>query len=111
MDLGVAARSATTTGPLINGEETLIALLSPFEFENYPHLDAPWALINKGFSVTHVPYFSPELERFAKSTYILSELGSRFFTYVVFSKKPGASGKANPYATAYARDIPGIYGE
>ena len=94
-----------TAGPLIDGKESIVLLLSPTQLESYPQRDALLDLINKGFAKTHQPIWTEELTRFKSPTEVVNELVPEFFTYVISSKYPADSGQATVYATASARRL------
>ena len=98
-----AAHAAT--GPLVNGEETMVTMLSPQQLDSYPYLESLWRLINKGFAVRHQPYFDLNSKRFMKASDIPGELQPEYFTYIVSSTNYDASQGPSIYATASARHL------
>ena len=93
MGLQAPDPAVTIAGPLINGEETVISLLSPSELKSRPYLGNLRQLINIGFATTHKPYFdldggqdSKASEQFSRVSDIIAELQPEFFTYLVYSK-------------------------
>ncbi|KAG8878503.1 hypothetical protein FRB98_006113 [Tulasnella sp. 332] len=100
----------TTTGPAINGQPSIIALLTSEQLKKYPHLRALRLFINEAFESNHsgpaanflFPYDSPRLGR---DNQLSDELGPDAFTFIVSSMELNNVDTPQLYACVSGRPL------
>ncbi|KAG8989763.1 hypothetical protein FRB94_014029, partial [Tulasnella sp. JGI-2019a] len=100
-------RPTETPGPQINGQPSIISLLTPEQLKNYPYLAPLRTLVNAAFISNHAgpvtDYLFPDtLQRLVTDDQLSAELGGNFFTYIVSSPIP-EDGLPRLYASASGR--------
>ncbi|KAG8853637.1 hypothetical protein FRB96_008054 [Tulasnella sp. 330] len=106
----------TTPGPEINGQRSIISLLTPEELRNYPHLSSLRLLVNTSFKSNHCGrltnnLFPADAERLSSDHQICSELGPDSFTYILASFPISNDGETpRLYGSASGKHmLPGSY--
>lgn len=96
-----------TAGPDINGEPSVISLLTPEQLTQYPYLTSLRSLMNAAFAIHGAPannYLIPHNSPRLQNDYqIQAELGSDFFTYIVHAPIPANDDPPRLYASASGR--------
>ncbi|KAG8988490.1 hypothetical protein FRB94_002262 [Tulasnella sp. JGI-2019a] len=112
-------RPIETPGPQINGQPSIISLLTPDQFKHYPYLTPFRILANAAFESNHGAevtngLFPSRIVRLTTDDQLSAELGGNFFMYIISSPIPddGSGDPPRLYASASGRPyMPKVFTE
>ncbi|KAG9004180.1 hypothetical protein FRB94_002611 [Tulasnella sp. JGI-2019a] len=93
-------RPMETSGPQINGQLSIISLLTPDQYKHYPYLTPFRGLVNATFRAQASDgLFSSDVVRLKTDDQLCAELGGDYFMYILSSPIP-SDGAPRLYASA-----------